>query len=344
MEFIEKESLLRRIATKKTYTTVSIQGNEIDVIFEDPSLEISREADWIYEKTYKKYKNSTDFITVEESHKILEQDGKWSKDKEKEIVQLNNDMVVLQQKLPFLQYQKAEQRKIKKTIENAEKRIQILETEKNQLYHLTLEHFCHNVKKRFLIQKITKSIDSSVFLDLNNNHTLDILGVYYFEESSIAMKDIRELARTDPWRLYWIASKDSGLSLLPHSAVEMSDWQYLLILWSRIYDYAFNSNEPPPNSVLEDDYQFDAWYKNQVSNKQSFDASQVDTGNGLQEVFIMADAEGAPEVLALNNPQAIGRIKSINKNISEKGEVNEIDLPDTQKELRMLANQAQPPR
>lgn len=342
MEFIEREALLRRIVSKKLYATVRIGGNALDVLFTDPSLDTLVEADWLYKKQFQTNINNNDYITQKQAIQILIDDGKWSDQKENEIIGLRKDIEKMHEKLPFLQFHKAQQRQISQLITSAEKRIRILEQEKNQLYHLTLEFFCNQTKRRFLIKKITKFITEFDFNE-NNTHILDILSVYYFEENSVLMKDIRELARTDPWRLYWTASKDSNISLFPHSSVEMSDWQYLLVLWSRIYDYAFASSSPPPDSVLQDDNQFDAWYKAQSSGK-SIEVSNFGPSDGMQEIFIPSDAEGAKEVFAMNTIEGKQRVETIHKIVSEKGQVDEVNLPDTQRNLKMALNRMQPPR
>lgn len=340
MEFSDREILLRRITTKKLYATVKLSGNTLDVLFTDPSLDILLEADWIYKKHYQSNVGNPDFLTQKDALNILKDDNRWSDAKDSEILGLRKDIEKMQEKLPFLKFHKIQQRQISQSIAKAENRIKELEKEKNQLYHLTLEFFCNQAKRRFLISKITKFLSDFDF-NVNNTHILDILSVYYFEENSISMKDIRELARTDPWRLYWTASKDSNISLFPHSSVEMSDWQYLLVLWSRIYDYAFANSNPPPESILQDDNQFDAWYKAQASGQQ-VDINPM-LGDGMQEVFIPADEEGAKEIFEMNTPEGKARVQNINKIVKEKGQIDEVYLPDTQRNLKMALNRMKNP-
>lgn len=345
MEFEARERLLRRIVSKKLYTTFQYNGEDFEVLFQDPSLDTSNQANYIYSRYFNNNKDNSDFITLEESYNILKKDNKWSDTKDLELIQLQRDIATLEEKLPTLRFKKIEQRHISKSIEKAQKRIQALESEKNQLSHLTLEHFALQEKRKFIIRNITKFLMHEPKNWQNNERILSHLAVYYFQDNIVSMKDLRELARTDPWRLYWTVSKDSNLQLFPHSSVEMSDWQYLLVFWSKVYDLAFAHSNPPTENVINDDNLFDAWYKNQAKQKDINIPNDVNiSGVGVQEVFLMADEEGAKEVLEMNNPLGLNRIQNINKLIKEHGEVNEVNLPDIQRELRMAANQAMPPK
>ena len=347
MDFDTREALIKRIADKTLYCTVNYNGQEYDVIFKDPSLQLVNYSNFLYQKQYNKFKNSKDFITLQESYNILKDDGKWSDTLENELQTLKKDITTMQEKLASneIRFKKIEQKHISKLIEKANNRIQELEKTKNQLYHLTLESTCLQEKRRFLVKETTSFLSNLPNWELNTR-LLDVLVVYYFQEYSISMKDIRELARSDPWRLYWTASKDSNIQLFPHSSVEMSDWQYLLVFWSKVYDMAFASSNPPPDSIINDDNLFDAWCKSQHSEqKDSNIPNDLNiNGVGVQEIFIMADEEGAKEVLEMNNPLGLHRIQNINKAITTKGEVNEVDLPDIQIDLKMAANQAMPPK
>lgn len=347
MDFDTREALAKRIASRTLYSTIHFNGQEYDIQFSDPSLEDVNRANFLYKKQYNKNQLSKDFLTLEESYEILKQDGRWSDKLELELHTLYKDIGILQEKVASqeIRFKKIEQKHLSKAITKAQDRIKFLENTKNQLYHLTLESICLQEKRRFLVKNNTIFLTDFPNWEINNR-LLDTLVVYYFQEHNILMKDIRELARTDPWRLYWTASKDSSLQLFPHSSVEMSDWQYLLVFWSKVYDMAFASSNPPADNIINDDNLFDAWCKSQQAEQKNNNIPQDlnINGVGVQEVFIMADEEGAKEVLEMNNPLGLQRIDNINKSVKVKGEINEVDLPDIQLDLKMAANQTMPPK
>lgn len=347
MEFFDREKLLRRITSKRLYTSVFFDNQRFDVLFIDPSLDITTEADWVYSKLYQENKNSTDFLTQEEAIKILIDDGKWSAKKDKDLEKLYNDVKFFTEYLPTIRFKKAEQRNVLKNMDKCKKKIVELEKTKSQYSHMTLENFCYRERQKFIVSKIHKVLN--IEIDFSQNiRFLDILAVYYFEENAISMLQLRELARTDPWRLYWTASKESNIPLFPHSSVEMSEWQYLLVLWTKIYDFAYASNNRPSDEIISDDSLFDNWYnaetnrikKEIASNKPPVNSSGPSSGNGLQETFIPADLEGAKEVLELNNADAARHIKTLHQKIQEQEEVPDANLPLSQQLLRMEANKA----
>lgn len=340
----EKESFLRRIISGKFYATVSFHNEDYLVLFQDPSLDILIEADWRYKNLYNDYLKQ-DGITLEQSFKILEESGKWSGQLEQELAGLYTDIRSIQENIETLRFKKAEYNAAQKTIEKGKNRIRELEITKHQLWPSTIEYMADKAKRRFIVGKVAKILSSNVDPDLFNVPTfLDTLVVYYYEESSIPEKIVREIARTDPWRVYWTVGKNTGTPLFPHSAVEMTEYQSKLVMWSQLYDFAYQCpNRPPDDTILNDDA-FDSWYRSEINRLDSEIAKNF-KGAGLNkgqsgDIFIVADREGAKEVYDLNDQQAKIRLAQRNKAIKEKGVVTEANLPDVKKDLIMQANKA----
>ncbi len=338
MDFVEKQAIIRRICSGKLYSNVSFQNEEYPVLFIDPSLELSTEADWIYKKVYKNLEEGG-ALTLKQSYDILIKDGKWSETLQKEYDTIEKDIEILNKQLPDIQFNRSQQRAIKATIDKGKTKLRELYGIKNQLITSTAEYIANYNKRKFLISKIAK-LDHPELLDMPVFK--DTLIVYYFEESSIPESQLREIARSDPWRLYWTTSKDTGTPLFPHSAIEITDLQYMLVFWTRMYDYAYNSTKRPPGDVIEDDVRFDAWYQSEVKRidaelkQQALD--DVAGGHGHSEVFLPADAEGAKEVYELNDPMSRAKVQNRQKTIEKQGEVKEQDLPDVKMNLQMEIN------
>jgi Skp family chaperone for outer membrane proteins len=339
MEFVEKQRIIRRICSGTLYGIVSFQENEYPVTFKDPSLNLSTQADWIYKKMYDKLEDQG-ALTLEQSYGILKMEGKWSDDLENELTGIQKDLENLNKNLEKVKFNKTEQRAIKATIEKGKKRLGELYNIKNQLALSTIEYIANRNRQRFLIANIVQ-LEHSELLDVPAFK--DSLIVYYFEESSISESQLRKIARTDPWRLYWTTSKDTGTPLFPHSSVEMTDLQYMLVLWTRVYDFAFSSTNRPAENVIDDDDRFDAWYQSEVTrvneeiNKASFDQGS-NIGSGGIEHFIPADQEGAAEVYALNNLESRSRILQRQKAVEKEGQVKEANLPDVKRDIQMELN------
>jgi hypothetical protein len=345
MEFSERERLVRRVINRTFYGTIKHRENTYNVKFSDPTLSLMSEADWKYKKIYDESKTQDDVITLEDSYEILKKDGVWSDAKQLELDGLYKDIKELQSKLPSLKFHKVQERAIKETIDKGKKRIQELESIKNQLWSITIDFMADRAKKRFIISNIASVDGNPNHQLLSDPNFLDALCVYYYNEGSLSEAQMRELARTDPWRLYWTVSKDTSTPLFPHSLVETTELQYALLLWSRIYDFAYESTNRPTEDIIKDDDKFDAWYRQEsdrldaeVRKQATEQAIGSINGPGGQEVFIPADVEGAREVYQLNDVGGRIRIAQRQKAILDNGVVAECDLPDVARDLKLEAN------
>jgi len=351
LSFQKRQILTRRISYGKLYGRVEFQNKEIDVVFSDPSLELNTKADWVYSKFYETNKDSG--LTLEESYKILTQEKKWSDKEEKEMGVLEKDISKLNDYLRENPYNKAMQYAIKEQITKGQNRIVELWSQKNQLRNSTVEYLAEVARQKYIVQHIAQPSNLHFSLGLSSNdewqnllkfpYFQGVLRVYYFEESGISESQIRQLARNDPWRLYWVTSKDTGTSLFPHSAVEFTEYQYSLVVWSKIYDFAYESSNRPSDETIEDDVKFDAWYKAETSARLAeAKRNSIDKG-GNGEMFIPADKEGAKEVFELNTIQAkavlMERQKAINEKSAKGQTTKDGELPDVKREILMQYNQ-----
>jgi len=127
----------------------------------------------------------------------------------------------------------------------------------------------------------------------------------------------------------------------------MTDLQYSLVFWSKLYDFAFESMDRPSHEIIADDEKFDHWYKTECERlegelKKNKLKNTIDDayGGGGSEVFIPADREGAKEVYDLNDLNAKNRITQRQKAIEIKKEVREEQLPDVKRDIQMEAVKA----
>lgn len=340
MDFDERSRLVRRICCGKLRTSTTYNNQEIQVIFQDPSLEILSEADYTYEQFYNENKDDGDFITLEESYQLLIDKGEWSEKHDLDLSISKANLRRLKDDLKHLQFQKARARAVKKLIDEEKEKISQLEQKKNQLYTYTLEFITDKVKKRFIIKNITQLENKNL---LDNENFVNKLILLYYRENLISEEVLREISRTDPWRLYWSLGKDTG-NLFNRPAIDITDWQYLLVTWSKIYDFSFESMNRPTKEVIEDNNKFDAWYEDECERlEKELSKSSMEKSIGANrlsgnEIFIPADAEGAKEVYALNDPVTRRKIQKRTALIKEKGAIRDQDLPDVRQNIQMEAN------
>lgn len=162
-------------------------------------------------------------------------------------------------------------------------------------------------------------------------------------DNVININDFREIARNEPWRSIWTSNKENVFGL---PAVDLTEEQRTLIMFSKMYDTVYENPERPPDNIIEDDDMLDGWFilqRRKVDDElKSKQAEQMIPGKAgqFQEVFLPAsNADHARQINDLNNQQG----KKIKEQrfavINNRGQVDELNLPDRKMELIMQANQ-----
>ena len=339
---MDKEKLVRRIISGKVYTTVEYLSQVINVIFVDPQIDILCQADRVYDEAYRCYKNDDNVFTLEESYDRLIKSGRWSPELEHKLSLIDKDLKTLREKLPRLKFKKIEQKAIEQTIEDGQKERQRLLEQKHLLSSCTLEFLCDKAKRRFIISKTTIIEDEKYQGWFDYPDFCDTLVNKYNGEHPDET-GFRELARSNPWRLYWSLAKDTGTPLFDRPATELTEVQFMLLSWTKMYDFAFESTHRPTDDIINDDVKFDAWYQQEQDRLDKELTESYEKEHGHQnvlsaETYYPADKEGAKEVYKLNDPQTRAKIKQREKVVKEKGNVEELNLPDVKKTLMIEQN------
>jgi hypothetical protein len=337
MDFRQKEALIRRITTGKFITKINYLGNNHTVTFTDPSSDVSAEADFIYKDKFEELQSSDDLYTLEQSYDILKDKKIWTPKLENEYEAITSEVKSLQRQTSGLKFQKKEKKKIEAAIKKLKNRIEEINFIKNQLWSTTIDFLAKTAKDHFIIQNIS---DIKPNIDISDNANLLQLLLVYYNKGGITEAEYREIARTDPFRVYWRLSKETGTSLFNRNAAELTDHQYMLLSYALFYDFCFESLNRPDDEIINDDIAIDTWYRNEIDRiKKERGESELNKTATGQEVFIMADAETAKDIYELNSPISRAKIKTREKVINEKGVVDHMQLPDVQQDLRIAANQ-----
>ena len=81
-------------------------------------------------------------------------------------------------------------------------------------------------------------------------------------EGAMETVEIREIARSTEWRLTWGLARENLPSIFGRNVGDFNINHKMLIYWSRVYDSAFETAEPPEQDVIDDDERFDDWLAN----------------------------------------------------------------------------------
>ena len=241
----------------------------------------------------------------------------------------------------------AKVKKLRKQIKSVKAGIEKSNDNKYSMYAHTKEHYASNIKRDFLIGLSIR--------DQNNNKIIlpedfwlynDSLITNFFNkmhQSNITVEEVREIARSEPWRSMWLAQKANVFST---SACEWTDNQRLLVSFSRMYDNVHESMESPSDDVIKDDDMLDGWFIKQKREREKKQKEQaLDDKFGKfknkdgQELFIVGRQDDVQDIYNMNDSTSRGIIKSRNKKIEQQGEVKHGHLKDVQMELHMQKTQ-----
>jgi hypothetical protein len=160
-----------------------------------------------------------------------------------------------------------------------------------------------------------------------------------FLETLIPEEEVREIARTDPWKTFWRTASGAN-DIFGTSARLFTFSQRSLISWSKFYDSIGESPECPPEGVINDDDLLDGWLLAQANKrKQEEKQRQADKFGDHGEIFIPAQTlEEAARVDAYNTGSAkMAKRQKLGAVARAKTKINEEDLPASKKEMRMAA-------
>ncbi len=236
----------------------------------------------------------------------------------------------------------------KKQLELTKQKQQELLNIRHSLDHLTLKGYASMIKSQFLI--------FNTLYDENNNRVwknLDDIDVFLLEKISnkilsntISASKIREISRTEPWRSYWNIKKTK---IFDGSVFNFTDEQRSLILYSKMYDSAYEHPECPTDEVIKDDDLFDGWMISQHRKveKQKM-TSQLDKhlnkGSSkmanADEIFLVAKSKEDRDRIESMNDTAGSIIKAQRMaTVKKYGTAKDSNFQDRRVAIQQQANQ-----
>lgn len=334
-----KEFLLNRIITGNV--DFSISGEKF--VLGRFSRESKYKAEQIYEDMLYELSFS-DLLTEEDILFTLLENGIWSAEKNNEIEDLEKGIDIVKTKMFEHLFQKKEREAYRKQLNVARKRHSELFNQRHVFDHLTAKGVAMLAKTNYLIcsnliDKNNKKIwkDDS-FVKESVYFLTDLIEQY--NQKRVTESQVRDIARTEPWRSTWVLGKKEG-SIFGIPAVDYTEDQKFLSIWSSIYDSVYESSECPPDFAVEDDDLLDGWMITQRRKREdeSFQRRGESMINeklaGAEEVYFVANtAEDAAIIDRFNTPEA-KRIKQERfAHLNKHGTLNEMDMPDTKRKYQ----------
>jgi len=350
MDFAEKERIIAQIICGTVSVTILTKdGTPISLFLRPPTPKEHAKAAQIYSVEYQR-SIAMGLLNEPDTIRYMIETGQWDSKTDTEIEGLQKDIHNIRRGLLDFVFNKTKLEKVRQLLRNAESALLKRLSDRHNLLQKSAESHALICQQRYLISCITENEDGSKFWatqqDFENSTDMDViiqLCEFFFIKSHFSTKTIRELARSQQWRMFWEIAKNTN-DLFDGPVTSWSWNQKELAYWSTIYDSVHEAYERPSKQVIDDDDLLDSWFIRQGDKMDSRSNNQVPSKPnkpGRNEEFIMADREGAKQVYNMNDPSSRAKIKARQKILHQKGVVKEQNMPDSQNEMRQQFAQKQ---
>ena len=336
MDLAKRELLLYRIFSG----FVRFHIDDTVYIFKSPTAEDRYLAQEIYEEEVKsnRYEN---WHTKKTILKFLQQQQIFTEEDEEKLDKMEEDIEDLKHKLFTSMLNTEKSNFIRLTLQRTREYMSGLVAAKTCLDHTTVEGYASLLKTQFLTRRCLHYEDGRILEDCPSDFLEKAMSQIAIK--TIGQAELRELARTEPWRGYWGASNKQGIfEGLP---INYNEDQRSLVLYSKMYDGAYEHPESPEDEVINDDDLFDGWMIHQrkerenTKTKKNIESSINEKQRNAEELYVFAPStKDANKINDLNTPEAKARRKRRDLLLRRKGELREAELPDKKQEIIMQAN------
>lgn len=308
----------------------------------EPSLDVLEESYEIYNSSYDTAYSENNMTDQELSMFLIENDI-WSPLNDKEIQDIKKEIESLKVDAYENCFKTKELRNIKYKIIKKSNEISSLLSKKHSMDHLSCSGIAEQSRFNWIISK-TSFCSNGKRVNWRNYRLSSFIAAY--RENMIDHKDIRSIAREEPWRGMWSLSKKTG-KLFDSPCYLLSRDRLSLCSYSGMYDSVYESPDCPTDKVIEDDDCLDGWFIKQKQKQENYKKEKESESlvknakiANSKEIFLMANnQEDAKNIFNLNSAHAKSIIQQRQEVIKEKGKVSDFDFADVRTELQMQQNQ-----
>lgn len=194
--------------------------------------------------------------------------GYWGKEEDDIESRADEHIAFLEAEFEAKKKFRSRQNIIKLQIEDAQEKKRWVQRKKLEIKQHSAEYLAHEIACFKLLRRVAYRpddqpliADDTAFLSLKREYPtfLYFMVQEMMEEGILDTPTLREIARSVEWRLVWSLSRENLPAIFDRSVGDLTINHRMLIYWSRVYDSAFESPEPPEDEIINDDERFDEW-------------------------------------------------------------------------------------
>lgn len=226
--------------------------------------------------------------------------GYWGKEEDDIESRADEHIAYLEGEFEARSKFKSRQNIIKLQIDDANAKKQWVQAKKNTIRQNSAEYLAHEIACFKLLRRVVLDdndepfiADDKDFLFIKESYPILL---YYLvqemmNEGALDVATLREIARSTEWRLIWTLSRENLPAVFGREVGDFNINHRMLIYWSRVYDSAFESQEPPEKDIIDDDDRFDEWLADRDLERQDNDKNRGSSTSHHQEQGRILDGE-----------------------------------------------------
>lgn len=267
-----------------------------------PTIEQDIEACRVYNDAYDEaYLDEA--MDEGEMFEWMEHKGLWTEEDESRVEGLEKDIEKCKVEIYRARNNSAQREHIRKYIRAGEEQELEMMLKKNQYRANTCEGMAEQAKWEYIIKNCT-TLNGELynFQDAALDYVLSC-----FRSSILSEGEIRELARSEPWKSLWVVSDKARSSLFYNNDRELTLDQKNLIIWSKMYDNIQESLECPNDDVIDDNDMLDGWFIIQRKKREKEKAeAEFESGTKNEKI------KNSPEIFVMTTQDDKSRVENMN--------------------------------
>jgi len=340
MEFHQREYFISRIVTGDIRLKIK---DGLILVVKNPTLDERYESQEHFQEVYDNAYLGGVLIDEEIEEAMLEQ-GVWSKQYDLDIKNILSKIENFKVDLYNASFDVKSQGRIRISLDRTKSVLSKLLSTKHSYDSTTCNGIASYSRWSWIIEHCTyKNEKKYDFSDIAISAVLS-----RYQDETLSDTEIRELAKTDPWRTTWACCKKTGGVLFDIPATCYTDEQKNLILWSSMYDSIAESPDAPSDEIILDDDMLDGWLiiqrRERELHKKQKAAEDIISNEKIansDEVYIVAKSEeDIDKINELNDPQAKAIKTARQQALLSEERTKQEHLPDVAMDLQMQRNRA----
>ena len=338
MQQYEREYFVSRI--RSGIYIVDYNGIKLKIL--PHTIEDEFEANQVYMDTFN-CAVEDEIKTFDEMHEWAKDKGLWTEEDDEREKGFEKDLDKLRIEIFKARNNESRRETIRKYIRAGEKQ-ELEHLSKKYLYQ---ENTCEGLA---MVDKSCELIRLCTYFgeQLFDFGSLDIKIIWgVINNQSCKENQLREMARSEPWKTIWVLRSSGGFNLFNNHGRELTTEQKNLLVWSKMYDNIQESMDCPSDDVIEDDDMLDGWFlvQKQKRDKDKAEAEFNNTVNNpklnhADDVFLMAGSQkDAEKIDSMNDMHGKMTKKERAAAIKHKGSVEQHEFRDERLKARRQSNQ-----